>query len=355
MLADLPAKEMYSRLACKESMRKLLGMKLSKYLVIALLFLPQMVVAQPVAHRLKLAWPLACKPNTDCFVSGYPDLQAGTNPTNPQDYRCGSRTQSGLQGVDIRFSDVQTALDNQKVLAMAPGRVVFAKNDMPDNADPRRANRAPCGNEVRILHASGYQTRYCHLREGSLLVFPGQAVDTGHVLGMVGYSGDTQMPKLTVYTEQDGHLLDPFTGRALNAPGDCYSSLDKSLWQPDVPYPDVLVMATGFANYLPTQEDVKNGVNPPKQAGKESHHLAAWVQVFGLRKNDHELLEIRDPSGEVWQKLDRYSQFNAPEWLTFVQGARGEKPLPKGVWKANYRLTRDGRVLVERELQLSVK
>lgn len=324
-------------------------------LIASLFLLPQTAAAQQNAHGLRLSWPLACEANTTCFVAGYPDLQVGTNPRGGQEYRCGTRTQSGLKGVDIRFSSREEGMNNQPVLAAAGGRVVYVKNDMPDNASARQVQRNPCGNEIRIMHSGGYQTRYCHLREGSALVFAGQAVQAGHKIAMVGHSGDTQTPRLVMYTEQDGHLLDPFTGRALNTPGDCFSIQDKSLFSPEVHYADALVLNTGFSNYLPTQEDIANGVRVDKQVSRESHHLAAWVQVFGLKRNDHELLEIRDPSGKVWKHLDRYSQFDSAEWLTFVQGARGEKALPKGTWKATYRLTRDGRVLLERDMRLQVK
>lgn len=326
-----------------------------KLLITALFLLPMTAAAQSFEHSLKLAWPLACKPNTECFISSYPDLQIGTNPSGAQEYRCGSRTRDGFKGVEFSFNSYQTALNNQKVLAAAPGRVVYVKNDLADAANGRDVRRHPCGNEVRIMHSSGYQTRYCHLREGSALVYPGQAVNAGHALAMVGYSGEVQHPRLVMYTEQDGHLLDPFTGRALNTPNDCFSSRDKSLWSPDIAYPDVLVMDAAFSNYLPTQEDIDNGVGKTAQVSADSHHLVAWVHVFGLKRNDHEVLEIRDPAGKVWKELNRYSQFDASEWLTFVQGARAEKPLAKGKWTAYYRLTRDGRTLVERTLELQVK
>lgn len=326
-----------------------------KILTAVLLLFPSAAVAQPLEHSLKLSWPLACKPNTECFISSYPDLQVGTNPTAPHEYRCGSRTKSGFKGVEFSFNSYQTALDNQKVLAAAPGRVVYVKNDLADGATGREVRRHPCGNEVRVLHSSGYQTRYCHLRQGSALVYPGQAVTAGHALGMVGYSGEVQHPRLVMYTEQDGHLLDPFTGRALNAPNDCFSSRDRSLWSPDVAYPDVLVMDAAFSNYLPTQEDIDNGVSKVEQVSRDSHHLVAWVHVFGLKRNDHEVLEIRDPTGKLWKDLNRYSQFDSRDWLTFVQGARAEKPFSKGKWTAAYRLTRDGQVLVERTMELQVK
>ena len=47
------------------------------------------------------------------------------------------------------------------------------------------------GNGVLIEHGGGWQTQYSHLRSGSVSVKPGERVEAGTPLGLIGLSGNS--------------------------------------------------------------------------------------------------------------------------------------------------------------------
>ena len=81
------------------------------------------------------------------------------------------------------------------VYATADGTVVSA------------ASSRTTGNTVRIAHAGGYETVYCHLE--SMDVHAGQRVQVGKKLGTVGMSGQAFAPHLHYEVRLDGAAMDP--------------------------------------------------------------------------------------------------------------------------------------------------
>lgn len=81
------------------------------------------------------------------------------------------------------------------VLATADGTVVSA------------ASSRGAGNMVRIAHAGGYETVYCHLE--SMDVHAGQRVSAGRKLGTVGMSGQAFAPHLHYEVRRNGIAKDP--------------------------------------------------------------------------------------------------------------------------------------------------
>lgn len=64
-----------------------------------------------------------------------------------------------------------------------------------------------CGNAVRINHAQGLQTRYCHMSQ--IAVGYGQAVRRGQVIGYVGSSGLSTGAHLHYEMYRGGRAIDP--------------------------------------------------------------------------------------------------------------------------------------------------
>jgi murein DD-endopeptidase MepM/ murein hydrolase activator NlpD len=82
-----------------------------------------------------------------------------------------------------------------EVLSVASGVVTWA------------AKRFQYGNTVEIDHGNGYQTRYAH--NGELRVKPGQHVDAGQVIALMGDTGRASAPHVHFEVLQNGHRVNP--------------------------------------------------------------------------------------------------------------------------------------------------
>jgi hypothetical protein len=86
------------------------------------------------------------------------------------------------------------------VHAVAPGRIIAVQDGVPENTPteplpPADLESAPGNYVVQALDA-GHFALYAHLQPGSLQVSPGQHVQRGQVLGVVGNSGNSTEPHL---------------------------------------------------------------------------------------------------------------------------------------------------------------
>jgi murein DD-endopeptidase MepM/ murein hydrolase activator NlpD len=190
----------------------------------------------------KLIWPVDCTPGVDCMVL-YPDIDGNGNSG------CGSVGYAGHTGTDIaignEITDGWTRMDKGvAVRAAADGEVLWVfdgKYDRCENlmltlelsgnsdcAEPKEkpspgssdgyrvcTDKGPycrhdnpnslcvwCfagGNVVVIKHdmASGvFATRYDHLKNGSILVRPGDHVSAGQKIAEIGSAGRSEGPHL---------------------------------------------------------------------------------------------------------------------------------------------------------------
>jgi hypothetical protein len=82
-----------------------------------------------------------------------------------------------------------------EVLAVADARVIFVRDDVPDNPGQAKANALPDslanlgGNRVVLDLGGGKFASYMHLQPRSIRVKAGENVRAGDVLGLVGNSG----------------------------------------------------------------------------------------------------------------------------------------------------------------------
>jgi len=136
---------------------------------------------------------------------------------------------------------------HQPLLAVADGRVVSARDGMPDiPPGPLPAGMtldAASGNFVVLDIGHGYCALYAHISPGTLRVQEGQWVHRGQVLGLLGNSGNTTGPHLhfqindgCVALSSDGvpYLIDSF-----RLDGTVVSSddLDAESQHPELPVP----------------------------------------------------------------------------------------------------------------------
>jgi hypothetical protein len=102
------------------------------------------------------------------------------------------------------------------VLAVADGRVVTARDDLPDNIPEHNDGFHPAvpitletvaGNTITIDLGDGQFAYYMHLQPGSLRVKAGERVRRGQVLARVGCSGDAREPHLHFEVTDSSKLI----------------------------------------------------------------------------------------------------------------------------------------------------
>jgi len=121
------------------------------------------------------------------------------------------------RGKGTRFADYYAY--GEPVSAAAPGKVVIAINDEPEDVAAMKrpdetidayfgrlqqeqferiagGGRAVGGNQVMIDHGNGEFSFYAHLKPGSVRVKEGDMVETGAQLGLLGSSGNSTEPHL---------------------------------------------------------------------------------------------------------------------------------------------------------------
>ena len=97
------------------------------------------------------------------------------------------------------------------IVAPCSGRVVAATDGLRDMPVPVMDREHMAGNHV-ILECRGSWVLLAHMRRGSVLARPGDAVTTGEPLGQVGNSGNTGEPHLHVHAQRPGSPGMPLGG-----------------------------------------------------------------------------------------------------------------------------------------------
>ncbi len=247
-----------------------------------------------------LGLPLECKIRETCWVANYLDVDS--TPV-ARDFHCNARTYDGHDGVDFAIRDRSVMTRGLAVVASLPGVVKNFRDNMPDVAINDAASRATvrgreCGNGVVIDHANGWQTQYCHLRQGSVRVRPGEKVEAGASIGQVGLSGHTEFPHLHFAVRFQGKIIDPFTG--LNLRDGCGKQAD-TLWRSDLrlDYEPVALYNAGFAPGPPDIESIRNGDRTDGPLPANAPALVMWVDLLGVQVGDKLRFRLRDPSGKL--------------------------------------------------------
>ncbi len=252
----------------------------------ALAFLT-LALAQP-AGAFELAWPADCALGTTCHIQQYVDHDPGPAAT---DFTCGPLSYDGHDGTDIALNSRAEMAQGVAVLAAARG-VVKAVRDGVEDFQPRILGKE-CGNGVIITHEGGWETQYCHMEKGSLLVKPGEPVETGAKLGLIGQSGWADFPHVHLTVRHDGQTVDPFEPDPTAA---CNATPGPGLWNRPVPYEPGGFFAAGFAAVPPTYEAVRAGIDTPSLA-TNAPGIVLWAFAFGTRKDDVMTFQITGPGG----------------------------------------------------------
>ena len=296
--------------------------------------LAALVAAAPAPPPPVLVPPIACALGTDCAIQSYPDDDPGPAA---KDYQCHGRTYAGHDGIDFRIPSMARQRAGVSVLAAAGGRVLRVRDGVTDISIrdlPAGATRnTECGNGLVIDHGGGWETQYCHLARGSLVVRPGMVVEQGQVLGRVGLSGDTEFPHVHLTVRHDSKAVDPFAWGA--APGQCGAG--RSLWRTTPAYTRGQVLVAGFASQPVTMAQVQRDGADQQPRPDRTTPLIAFVQAIGLVGGDVQWLTLRAPDGQVLANrtepaLDR----DKAQTLLFIGRKAPAGGWPRGAYRLDY-------------------
>lgn len=305
-----------------------------------------------VAGDFALNWPVDCELNETCHIQQYQDHDAGPGA---QDFTCGSLSYDGHKGTDIALPHVSDMLKGVPVLAAADGKVVGIRNEMEDDTSgsPARSSYEgrECGNGVLIRHAGGWETQYCHLRQGSVLVVPDQKVTAGTPLGQIGMSGQTQFPHLHLSVRKHGTPVDPFD---VSRSGTCGSETARdTIWATDVPYTAGGLLSIGFNTAVPSYRSIREGTANVPTLTETAQALVVWAYLYGGREGDIVDLTLTGPEGDVFVHAFTLEKDQAR--LFRATGRRLTRPSwPQGSYTGTADLRRDGQVIDRMQATLTV-
>ncbi|SDC97078.1 M23 family metallopeptidase [Ruegeria marina] len=309
------------------------------------------LAALPAASDPLLGLPIDCTLGETCYIQQYVDRDASEGA---RDFACGRLSYDGHKGTDFAVPTLEAMRAGVNVIASAPGVVRGIRDGVedrvygPDNAEAVAGRE--CGNGVVLEHEDGWETQYCHMKQGSVRVRRGDRVERGDVLGQVGISGKAQFPHVHLSVRRDGAVVDPFDTGALAACGQD----GHSLWQDTIAYVPGGLIDAGFTDNVPEYEAVQDGTVTAEHLPADAPAIVLFVLAYGGRAGDTLRLTIDGPGGRFLaqdMKLDRDQAR-----LFRATGRRaGSSNWPVGAYNGEITLLREGRELDRIATQVVVK
>jgi hypothetical protein len=289
---------------------------MSYFAFFAIGFLGQTVAygAKPeLGESISFSLPIRCIPGENCWIVNHVD----TDPSKgAADYSCGYKAYNRHKGTDFALRDlavmrsgfqslqkrVQANAKGVPVVAAADGVVLGMRNGVPDIDFRERGGAAAlkgkdCGNGVRIQHAGGWATQYCHLRYDSVQVKRKQRVKAGQRLGFVGLSGRTEFPHLHFQVSLNKNIIDPFTGLPQGTGcGRSFAPLWNKQAEAQLLYRPTNIYMGGFIKSKPSAKSARAGHYQNIKIPRTANSIKLWADIFGLRKGDNVIFEIFSPN-----------------------------------------------------------
>lgn len=306
-----------------------------------------------------LRLPLDCEVPGICQVQNHFDHDPGGAF---RDFACGHLGYDGHDGVDLRLPNLAHMAAGVAVLAAAPGRVRAVRDGMADISVKdlgREAIRGrEAGNGVVIRHDADWETQYSHLRRDSLRVKPGDPVQAGQVLGLVGLSGNTEFPHLHFEVRYRGRPVDPFVGLTAGEP--CAPGVSP-LWDDAalkaLTYRPTGLLQAGFAARAPELRAVERGELGATSLAADAPILAFWVESFGIQAGDEEILRLFAPDGNLLAEKRLPMTQSLARRFGYIGRKRSMAAWPEGEYRGRYVLKRgkSGTPIIELERVLRVR
>ena len=309
------------------------------------------LAAPAAAGDFALGLPIACTLGEDCHIQHYVDADPGPGA---QDYRCGTLSYDGHKGTDFALTDLSAMVAGVPVLAAAPGVVTALRDGMADGAYYRGDTEAvagrECGNGVVIDHGDGWETQYCHMRQGSVQVAEGARVEQGDVLGAVGLSGKSDFPHAHLSVRHNGQVIDPFAPEGVR----CGEAVDADLWQQTPGYEPGGLIAAGFAPGLPSYEAIKAGRAAVSGLAPDAPALVLYGYAFGGQAGDVIRIVIDGPAGTL---TDQSAELEKDQAQLFRAAGKRQ---PQGGWPVGrysgfVSLMRDGEEIDRAEVGIAIE
>ena len=156
-----------------------------------------------------------------------------------------------------------------------------------------------CGNGVLLRHGDGWETQYCHLRQGSVRVAAGDRVEAGQPLGLVGMSGEANFPHVHLSVRRDGRRHRPIHRRRRRRPlrRAGHAALVRTAARTGWPMSRCRSRSSGS----PTTSPIATRSSPARPAlpslASSSPALVGYVLAYGLRPGDRLEIAILGPDG----------------------------------------------------------
>ena len=318
--------------------------------IMLLLFSTRIAFAAPPV----LGLPIRCQLGVDCYIQNYVDHDRGPEW---RDYACGSLSYDGHTGTDFGLADLVTMHTGVDVLAASAGTVTAIHDGEPDVSVQQRGQYSlegkDAGNSVSIRHRDGWETRYGHMKRGSITVRVGQKVKSGQVLGQVGLSGKTEFPHVDFTVRYLDRPVDPFAPEQQQ----CGVS-EKSLWDPALAKtliyrPSGLLLA-GFSPVVPEREQVDAGDYAASTLTVDAPSIVFWVVLFGLQKEDVLELRLRDIHGQVLSGSRKTVDSTKAMAFAFVGQRRDSDAWLTGIYTGQVIVNRGAHVVIDASRSVTV-
>ncbi len=308
-----------------------------------------LISACQFAQAFELEFPIACNLGKDCWVQQYADHGGGAAP---KDYKCQGETYHGHDGTDFRVLNTKSDI---RVLASAGGTIKAIRDGVEDKLANkpellRAVIRQECGNGIVIAHEGGYETQYCHMRNGSIGVKVGESVKAGDPLGKVGYSGAAAFPHLHLSLRRGSVKLDPFGGELLEACGISGANFWSSATRQKLSYRDSELLELGWSEKALNLADLELG---PSNTPRPEHNWPAIVvygRAINLRKGDVLKLELFGARGPL-AKNEQQLQTDKAEYVISVGKKAVGGQLPGGPYRGQLKIVRKDIQILEGEIE----
>jgi murein DD-endopeptidase MepM/ murein hydrolase activator NlpD len=303
-----------------------------------------------------LELPIDCSLGATCFVQNYVDINPGPGA---QDFTCGVLTYNNHKGVDFRIRDLADMTEGVFALAAASGLVRSIRDGVPDGFPDKigdaQIEGTECGNGIVINHGGGWETQYCHLRNGSVTVKQGQPVEAGKRVALVGMSGNAQFPHLHLSLRREGHVVDPYVGQQV--PASC-GGVIHPMWsaaaQRALTYRPSGVINAGFTSVTPTLRGIETG-EIGEHVPRAGANMIFYVRFFGLQAGDRQRIRVFDPRDElVADTTTAPAQKNKAQWMQYVGRRPPPRGWPSGIYRGRFELLRNGVVALTATPQIEI-